>query len=86
MAQHVSAEKRNRQNQIKRGRNTALRSKMRTAIKAARTALATKTPDRAAIVKSAVASVQRAATKNIVTKSTAQRYVSRLMRAAAAAK
>jgi small subunit ribosomal protein S20 len=71
---------------VRKARNIALRSRMRSAIKDARTALASKAPDRAAVVKSAVASIQRAATKNIVTKSTAQRYVSRLMRAAAQAK
>jgi small subunit ribosomal protein S20 len=82
MAQHVSAEKRNRQNQKRDDRNAALRSRMRTAIKSARTAVETKAADSAAQVKSAVASIQRAATKNIITKPTAQRYVSRLMRAA----
>ncbi len=86
MAQHVSADKRNRQNLVRKARNTSLRSRMRTAIKDARSALASKAPDRADVVKSAVASIHRAATKNIVTKQTAQRYVSRLMRAAAQAK
>jgi small subunit ribosomal protein S20 len=84
MAQHVSAEKRNRQNQVRKARNIALRSRMRSAMKAARTALESKAADRADVVKSAVASIQRAATKHIVTRETAQRYVSRLMRAAAA--
>lgn len=86
MAQHVSAEKRNRQNQVRRARNTALRSRMRTAIKVAREALESKATDRDSAVKSAVSSISRAASKNVVGRGTAQRHISRLMTAAAKAK
>lgn len=86
MAQHASAVKRNRQNQVRRSRNTALRSRMRTAIKLARAALTEKAADREAKVKSAVASIYRAASKKVVKKETAQRHVSRLLRATNAAR
>lgn len=85
MAQHASAEKRNRQNTKRRARNTALRSQMRSAEKSARAALTTKTETRAADVKAAVANINRAATKQVISKATASRHVSRLMRAAAKA-
>lgn len=84
MAQHVSAEKRNRQSQKRRAKNAALKSRMRTAVKAARAALESQAPDKDAQVKKAVSNVYRAATKGVVAKGTASRYVSRIMRAAKA--
>lgn len=81
MAQHASAEKRNRQNQVRNARNTAARSSMRTAVKSARSALTDKAVDRQAALKAAVSSIYRAAAKNIIKKGTAERRVSRLMKA-----
>jgi small subunit ribosomal protein S20 len=86
VAQHPSAEKRNRQNNKRRTRNQALRSRMRTAMKAARAALASKAPNKADLVKEAIGDIHRAATKKVVRKGTASRYVSRIMRAQAQAK
>jgi small subunit ribosomal protein S20 len=86
VAQHASAEKRNRQNQARKLRNQSLRSKMRTAMKVARTALDSKDPNRQALVKDAVSNINRAATKKVVRKETASRYIARIMRAAATAK
>ena len=53
MAQHKSAEKRNRQNVKRRERNAALKARMRTAVKAAREAISSKGPNKAEVVKAA---------------------------------
>ncbi len=82
MAQHKSAEKRNRQNEKRAARNSALRSRMRTAIKAARDAIANNAPDKAETVKTAIAEIYGMASKKVLVKATASRYVSRLMKAA----
>lgn len=82
MAQHKSAEKRNRQNQKRSARNTALRSRMRKALKAARSALETGAADKAELVALAIREVQKAGTKNVLNGNTVSRYVSRLARAA----
>jgi small subunit ribosomal protein S20 len=86
VAQHKSAEKRNAQSERRRTRNTTVSSRMRRAVKRARTAIETKSADKAEAVKEAISEVTRAASKNVLTKQTASRYVSRLMRAAAAAR
>jgi len=83
MAQHKSAEKRNRQNEVRRVRNQTLRSRMRTAIKTAREAVASNAPNKGDTVKAAIAEVYSMASKKVLTRQTASRYVSRLMRAAA---
>lgn len=82
MAQHKSAEKRNRQNQKRAARNAALRSRMRTAIKAAREAITTNGPEKGETVKAAIAEIYGMASKKVLQKATASRYVSRLMKAA----
>ncbi len=82
MAQHKSAEKRNRQNVKRRERNAALKARMRTAVKAAREAISSKGPNKAEVVKAAVAEIYGMASKKVLDKSTASRYVSRLMKAA----
>ncbi|MFO0727115.1 MAG: 30S ribosomal protein S20 [Myxococcota bacterium] len=82
MATHKSAEKRNRQSQKKNTRNSRLKSEMRTAVKAARNALASGAKDKDAAVKTAVTEIYRAASKNVLRSGTASRYVSRLMKAA----
>lgn len=82
MAQHKSAEKRNRQNQKRNTRNTALRSRMRKAVKAAREAIEGGSADKAKLVADAIREVQKAGSKNVVGANTVSRYVSRLARAA----
>ena len=83
MAQHKSAEKRNRQNNTRRVRNQTLRSRMRSTLKSARDAVATNAPNKAESVKAAIKEVYSMASKKVLTPSTASRYVSRLMRSAA---
>ncbi|MEL6185234.1 MAG: 30S ribosomal protein S20 [Myxococcota bacterium] len=81
MANHPSAAKRNRQNIKRNTRNTALRSRMRNAVRAARAAIESGADDRQALVDRAVQIVQRMASKNLIHKNTASRYVSRVVQA-----
>lgn len=86
MANHPSAEKRNRQREKRTLRNRAIKAAVRTQVKTARTAIASKDP--AATEKAlAAASVAllKAASKGAVPKKTASRKVSRLAKAAHAA-
>ena len=83
MAYHPSADKRNRQNQKKRVRNAALRSRMRTAVRRARQAIADKSKDQDALVKEAVREIYKAASKNVLPANSASRSVARLMKAGA---
>lgn len=57
---------------------------MRTAIKSARTAISSKSSELEKDVKAAISNINRAATKGVIAKETAQRYISRIMRSAAA--
>jgi small subunit ribosomal protein S20 len=84
VAQHKSAEKRNRQNIVRKIRNNDIRSRMRTAVKAARAAITDQAENKDALVKKALSEISRAASKNVLKKSTAGRYMSRLMRASVA--
>lgn len=83
MAQHKSAIKRHRQSEIRRARNKTVRSKMRNAIKTAREALESASADKDAQVKAAISEINRAASKHVIKRETASRYVGRLMHAAA---
>jgi small subunit ribosomal protein S20 len=78
MANIASAEKQNRKMIKHRTRNRAAMGSIRTAVKAARTAVDTKAADAPSIVKEAVAIVDSAVTKGILKRRTASRYVSRL--------
>ena len=78
MANIKSAEKQNRKMIKHRARNRAAMGSIRTAVKAARTAVDTKAADAAALVKEAVSIVDSAVTKGILKRRTASRYVSRL--------
>ena len=79
MANIKSAEKRARQAVKRRAHNMALRSKMRSAIKKARSAIATgeKTGAQAAL-KAAVPVIDAMVTKGIIHRNTAARHKSRL--------
>ncbi len=79
MAQHKSAEKRHRQSVKRTARNTAIKSRMRKAVKAARAAMTSNASDKDALLKAAIAQVYRTASKGVVKRATASRYVSRLM-------
>lgn len=78
MANIASAQKKNRQMIVNRARNRAAMSTLRTALKKARTAVDGKAADAAALVKAAISTVDKAATKGLIKKNTAARYVSRL--------
>lgn len=81
MANHKSALKRNRQNQIRNARNTHIRSTMRTLVKQVRTAVAAGDPEAAqAGLAKAVPYIDKAATKGVIHKATASRKISRLTR------
>ena len=87
MAQHKSAKKRARQNLARRARNRTVRSRLKTAVKNVRTALAGTDGDAAAsALKSAEREIRKAASKGVLTKKQASRRVSRLARRLAAAK
>lgn len=78
MANIRSAEKQNRKMIKHRVRNRAAMGSLRTAVKAARTAVDDKAADAQALVKQAVSIIDSAVTKGILKRQTASRYVSRL--------
>jgi small subunit ribosomal protein S20 len=79
MANHVSAEKRNRQRIKRTARNRPIRTAVRTAVKRARAAIASGDPQAAAeIVRLAASALSRAASKGILPKKTASRTTSRI--------
>ena len=79
MANHKSAEKRNRQNSIRNARNTHIRSTMRTYVKLVRVAVANGDADAAKeALSKAVPFIDKAASKGVIHKATASRKISRL--------
>jgi small subunit ribosomal protein S20 len=84
MANHASAEKRNRQRIRKTERNRSIKGAVRTLLKKARAALATaSTPgDASTAMAAAIKAVDRAASKGVVHPKMAARTKSRLARAA----
>ena len=78
MANTKSAIKRIRQNEIRRVRNRTVRSKVRTAVKAARVALTETTADARAAVAEAVRALDKAVTKGVIHRNTAARKKSAL--------
>ena len=86
MANHRSAEKRNRQSIQHRERNRHRRSMLRNAVKRARQATAARGTDAEAQVREAERQLRRAASRGVMHKRTASRTVSRLYLALARAK
>ncbi len=85
MANTKSAEKRDRQAEKRRSRNRAVTSRLRTTIKNTRAALAeTKGDDAASIISAVHSEIDVAAKKGVLKKNTADRYKSRLAKAAKA--
>jgi small subunit ribosomal protein S20 len=85
MANHPSAEKRNRERIVRTARNRSVKGAVRTLIKKARAAVASgsSTPaDIAAALAAAVKAVDRAASKGVVHPKMAARAKSRLAKAA----
>ena len=85
MANTKSALKRMRQNEKRRVRNRAVRSRVRTAVKTARAVLAGGGGEAAAAVVEAIRALDRAVTKGVVHRNTAARKKSALARSLAAA-
>lgn len=84
MANHPSAEKRNRQRITRTDRNRAASSALRTALKKARTAVAAGDKDKAkGSVASAEKALARAASKGVIHPRTAARTTSRIAKALA---
>lgn len=83
MANTKSAMKRMRQNERRRARNRTVRSRVRTAIKAAGAALEAKAPTGEAVVREAIRALDKAVTKGILHRNTAARKKSALMRLSA---
>ena len=79
MANHKSAEKRNRQSQVRRLRNRANRTRMRNATKAVDNAIAAGAQEDAqAALKIAIPVIAKTASKGTIHKKNASRKVSRL--------
>ncbi len=80
MANTKSALKRMRQNEKRRLRNRTVRSRVRTAIKTARTALTGPASDAATAVVEAIRTLDKAVTRGVVHRNTAARKKSALAR------
>lgn len=78
MANHASAVKRNRQRLKKTSRNRAVKSSLRTELKKARAAVKAAPATSAALVTTAVSSLDRAASKGIIPARRASRVKGRL--------
>ena len=79
MANHKSAEKRNRQNQLQRLRNRSNKSKMKGVVKKVIEALEQKAGDQAQeALKAAIPVIEKTAVKGSIHKRNASRKVSRL--------
>jgi len=79
LANHKSAEKRNRQNAVRHARNTHIRSTMRTFVKQVREAVSAGDAGAAqAALDRAVPFIDKAASKGVIHKATASRKISRL--------
>jgi len=79
VANHKSADKRNRQNAVKQARNTHIRSTMRNLVKHVREAVTAgdKEAAQTALAK-AIPYIDRTSTKGVIHKATASRKISRL--------
>jgi small subunit ribosomal protein S20 len=83
MANHPSAEKRNRQRITRTVRNRAIKSSLRTTLKKARGAVAGGEKNAGELVLLAEKALARAASKGVLTKKTAARVTSRIASSAA---
>ncbi|MCC6648988.1 MAG: 30S ribosomal protein S20 [Polyangiaceae bacterium] len=81
MANHPSAEKRNRQRVKRTLANRSTKSAVRTELKSARTLVASKPADAKAAVTAAESVLARAASKGAISKKAASRKTSRLAKA-----
>jgi len=85
MANIKSSKKRNITNELRRQRNVAVKSRMKTSVKQAMTAIQTKDAEKIkALVPEALSEIDRAATKGVIHRNSASRKKSTLQRAAGA--
>jgi small subunit ribosomal protein S20 len=81
LANHKSAIKRARQNEVRRLRNKNYRTRSKNMIKEVRTAIADNSADQAREnLKNSVSVIQKSASKGVIHKNTAARKISRLSR------
>lgn len=81
LANHKSALKRARQNEVRNSRNRANKSKIKTVVRRVNEAIDSKAPEEAEkALQEAIPVIQKAATKGTLHKKTASRKVSRLTR------
>ncbi|WP_456388142.1 30S ribosomal protein S20 [Desulfolithobacter sp.] len=81
MANHKSAEKRNRQSQVRRMRNRMNKSKMKTVVRRVEEALVAGSEEQAReALQKAIPVIQKTAVKGSIHKKTASRKISRLTR------
>jgi small subunit ribosomal protein S20 len=81
MANHPSAQKRNRQRVKRTLRNKGVKSEVRSTLKKARSAVAQGEKAAAAVVREAVSALGRAASKGVVHKKAASRTTARIQAA-----
>lgn len=80
MPNHKSAEKRDRQRDKRRLANRAVLGRMRTAVKAARAAVAESKPEASKLIALAVSFIDKAVSKGAIKRNTGSRYISRLIK------
>ena len=81
MANHKSALKRARQNEVRRVRNKGYKTRNKKAVKTVRATIAANTPEEAVKdLRKAVSTIQKSVSKGVIHKNTAARKVSRLAR------
>lgn len=79
MANHKSAAKRNRQSEVRKARNTHIRSTMRNLVKQVREAVTAGDKEAAqAYLDKAIPYISKTSTKGVIHKATASRKISRL--------
>ena len=81
MANHKSALKRARQNDIRRLRNRGYKTQVKNAVKNVRSAISENTPDKAQEdLKAAVSIIQKTVSRGVIHRKTASRKIARLSR------
>lgn len=81
MANHKSAMKRNRQNEVRRERNRANRSRLKTLVRRIDEAIGANSPEQAhEALQAAVPRIARAVNQGVLHRNTAARKISRLSR------
>jgi len=82
LANHKSAIKRARQNELRRLRNKSVKTRIKTIVKDIRSAAGTSGKDMSAQINAAQSAIDRASKKSVIHKRTAARKISRLTKLA----